>query len=680
MPGLQLQPVGAEASTIKFDLDLSLHDAGDCIAAHIGYACALFDRATVERHIAHWQTLLRALVADDQAIVTRLPLLSDDEKHQLLRGFNGTSASFPAERCIHQLFEEQAARTPDATALVFEETSLSYAELNSQANRLAHYLIALGIAPDTRVAIALPRGIHMVVALLATLKAGGAYVPLDPNYPAERLAFMVADSSPRVLLTESGVLRALGDLAPSLAVLQLDVDHSWQSLPAANPDAASLGLTPQHLAYVIYTSGSTGTPKAVMIEHLNAVNFVHWGVSSCTPAVLQRTLWSTSLNFDLAVFECFVPLSCGAAVHLVSDALALMRRQEDVTLINTVPSAMAALLDARAVPATVRQVHLAGEPLQQHLVQRIFAHTGVDTVCNLYGPTETTTYSTWIAMSREDGFKASIGRPIFNTRIYILDTQGQPVPIGVAGDIHIGGAGVARGYLNRPDLTLDRFVPDPFGEPGSRMYKTGDLGRWRADGTIEFLGRNDHQVKIRGFRVELGEIEAALRLHPEVHEAVVLAREDASGDKGLVAYVVGEVAPEVLRVHLGSHLPEYMVPAAYVALDALPLTPNGKLDRRALPMPSDTAFSQQAYEAPEGELELTLAAIWRELLGVERVGRNDNFFSLGGHSLLGVQVLSRVSRQLNITLPLRVLFEARTVRELAECINAEMADMEEIRL
>ena len=681
MPGLQLQPVGAEASTIRFDLDLSLHDAGDCIAAHIGYACALFDRATVERHIAHWQTLLRALVADDQAIVTRLPLLSDDEKHQLLRGFNGTSASFPAERCIHQLFEEQAARTPDATALVFEETSLSYAELNSQANRLAHYLIALGIAPDTRVAIALPRGIQMVVALLATLKAGGAYVPLDPNYPAERLAFMVADSSPRVLLTESGVLGALGDLAPSLAVLQLDVDHSWPSLPAANLDAASLGLTPQHLAYVIYTSGSTGRPKGTMVAHAGLCNLALAQIDGFGVTPTSRVLQFASFSFDACISEVLVTLCSGAALHvpapgvLAGSTLHDVLREGHITH-ATLPPAVLGALPVDGLP-DLQTLVMAGEAASHALVQRWA--TGRRLI-NAYGPTEATVCASMHLCDTHHPGSPPIGSPIANTRVYILDAHGEPSPVGVVGEIHIAGIQVARGYLRRPDLTAERFVPDPFGKPGLRMYKTGDLGRWRADGTIEFLGRSDHQVKIRGFRVELGEIEAALRLHPEVHEAVVLAREDASGDKGLVAYVVGEVAPEVLRVHLGSRLPEYMVPAAYVALDALPLTPNGKLDRRALPMPSDTAFSQQAYEAPEGELELTLAAIWRELLGVERVGRNDNFFSLGGHSLLGIQVLSRVSRQLNITLPLRVLFEARTVRELAECINAEMADMEEIVL
>jgi amino acid adenylation domain-containing protein len=602
-------------------------------------------------------------------LVNRLQWLDAHELDELLHRFNDTAVKCEPQ-CIHQMFEAQMSRTPDAPALVFEDAVLSYAELNAQANQLAHHLITLGVQPDTRVAIALPRGIHIVVAVLATLKAGGAYVPLDPDYPAERLAFMLADSAPRVLLTASGLDQTLGDLPTSLAVLQLDAPaRAWDGLPAISIKPASLGLTPQHLAYVIYTSGSTGTPKAVMIEHRNAVNFIHWGARSCTPAVLQRTLWSTSLNFDLAVFECFVPLSCGATVHLVPDALALTQRQEDVTLINTVPSAMAALLDAQSVPATVRQVQLAGEPLQQQLVQRIFAHTGADTICNLYGPTETTTYSTGITMSREDGFKPSIGRPIDNTRIYILDAQGHPVPIGVAGEIHIGGAGVARGYLNRPELTLDRFMPDPFGEPGSRMYKTSDVARWRPDGSIEFLGRSDHQVKIRGFRIELGEIEAALQACTGVREAVVLARGHGA-EKQLVAYTTGDAAPQALREALAARLPSHMVPAAYVLMDALPLTPNGKLDRQALHDPQTGDFGQRAYEAPQGEVEEALAEIWRDLLGVPQVGRHDHFFELGGHSLLAVQLIERM-RRLHWELPVRALFASPTLATLAQEVHRQ---------
>jgi amino acid adenylation domain-containing protein len=654
-------------------LTLSLQESSQGFAAKWEFNSDLFDTATIERMAGHFERLLRHALAEPQRCIGQLPLLDEAERDQLLVKWNDTAIAGPAQRTIHELFEDQVARTPKATALVFEDDSLTYAQLNARANRWAHHLIALGVGPDTCVAIALPRGIEMVVALLATLKAGGAYVPLDPDYPTERLAFMLADSAPRVLITQATGRAALGLLLPSLAVVELDTAaRPWDGMPDTNPDARALGLHPSHLAYVIYTSGSTGMPKGVAIEHRSAANLIEWARASFEPSVLDRTLFSTSLNFDLAVFECFVPLCSGAAVCLVRNALVMQNSPQEVTLINTVPSALSALVDAHAIPQSVHTVNVAGEPLKRELVQRIFDHSSVHTVCNLYGPSETTTYSTWCAMDRTTGFHPSIGRPIAHTRIYILDAHGALVPAGVAGEIHIGGAGVARGYLNRPDLTAERFVPDPFAaEPGARLYKTGDLGRWRADGTIEFLGRNDHQVKIRGFRIELGEIEARLLELPGVREAAVLAREDLPGEKRLVAYVAGENAlqPEALRTHLGASLPEYMVPAAYVQLDALPLTPNGKLDRRALPAPEGDAYGTRAYEAPQGELESTFAAIWSELLGVERIGRHDNFFALGGHSLLALQAVSRLSRRLGREVPVHVLFSTPTVAALAHEIG-----------
>jgi len=393
--------------------------------------------------------------------------------------------------------------------------------------------------------------------------------------------------------------------------------------------------------------------------------------------VLRQTLFSTSLNFDLAVFECFVPLTIGATIHIVPTALDLAGRPMDITLVNTVPSALNALLASRSVPASVRMVNLAGEPLKRPLVEQIFASTSVEAVCNLYGPTETTTYSTWTAMKRGDPWAIHIGRPIANTQIYILDAHGEPVPIGVAGEFYIGGAGVARGYLNRPELTAERFLKDPFAaEPGARMYKTGDLGRWLPDGNIEFLGRNDFQVKLRGFRVELGEIEARLAQHPAVREAVVLAREDHPGDKRLVAYLVpadAQLTPdaEKLRAHLSATLPEYMVPAAYVSLDALPLTPNGKLDRNALPAPEADAYSTKTYEEPQGENEVLLARIWADLLNLEHVGRHDNFFELGGHSLLAITMIERL-RQQHLRTDVRTIFTTSTLAELALAMNKEI--------
>ena len=416
------------------------------------------------------------------------------------------------------------------------------------------------------------------------------------------------------------------------------LDEQWGEIaqqPVNNLGSGTLGLNSHHLAYVIYTSGSTGKPKGVAIEHRNTVNLICWAREAMAADVFKRTVHSTSLNFDLSVYECFVPLSVGGCVDVVENALALVGSSAPVTLINTVPSAIKGILDSGDLPKSVRVVNLAGEALKEDLVKQIFARTEVEQVCNLYGPSETTTYSSWIAMPREDGFLTTIGRPVANTQIYILDGHRQSVPIGVVGEIYIGGAGVARGYLNRPELTAERFVGDPFSPaPQGRMYKTGDLGRWRADGTIEYLGRNDHQVKIRGFRIELGEIEAQLLQHAQVKEAVVLAREDDPGEKRLVGYLVAEgagaPAPEALRPQLKGSLPEYMVPSAFVMLERLPLTPNGKLDRRRCRRRSRGVLGSRRYEAPQGEVEEILAGIWQELLHVERVGRRITSSSWAG--------------------------------------------------
>ncbi|WP_235570028.1 non-ribosomal peptide synthetase, partial [Lysobacter sp. Root916] len=406
------------------------------------------------------------------------------------------------------------------------------------------------------------------------------------------------------------------------------------------------GLSSRHLAYVIYTSGSTGTPKGVAIEHANTLNLLAWAQASFTAAELSHTLFATSTNFDLAVFELFVPLSCGATVSLRPDVLAVTA-QDTMTLINTVPSGIDALLRSQCVPDTVRTINLAGEALKPALVAQLFAGTSAEEVVNLYGPSETTTYSTWVRMDRSHAGPVLIGRPIANTQVYILDAQGEPVPVGVAGELYIGGDGVARGYLNQPALTAERFVRDPFSAaPQARMYKTGDLGRWLPDGNIEYLGRNDFQVKIRGFRIELGEIEARLAGCAGVREAVVLAREDEPGDKRLVAYLTADTGADLsvaeLRTRLSAQLPDYMVPSAFVVLDAFPLTPNGKLDRKALPAPDATSLMRREYEAPQGEIEQELAEVWQSLLNIEQVGRHDHFFELGGHSLLVVAMTTRL--------------------------------------
>ncbi|WP_339505587.1 non-ribosomal peptide synthetase, partial [Pseudomonas sp. RL_105y_Pfl2_101] len=457
----------------------------------------------------------------------------------------------------------------------------------------------------------------------------------------------------------------------SMPVINLD-SGLWQDESVQNPEVA--GLRSSHLAYVIYTSGSTGLPKGVMIEHRNTVNFLTWAHRSFDDVTLSKTLFSTSLNFDLAVYECFAPLTSGGSIDVVTNVLELQQGEHDITLINTVPSALKALLESGGLGEGVDTVNVAGEALKRSLVEALFEQTQVKRLCNLYGPSETTTYSSWVSMAREDGFAAHIGKPVANTQFYLLDEHKQPVPLGVPGEIYIGGAGVARGYLNREDLTAERFLKDPFSsDPNARMYRTGDLGRYLPDGNIEYLGRNDDQVKIRGFRIELGEIEAKLARHEALKETVVLAREDIPGDRRLVAYFTQHspdeaVDIETLRTQLQTQLPAYMVPAAYVRLDALPLTPNGKLDRKALPAPDSHAYTTRLYEAPVGDMEIKLAALWAQLLKVERVGRHDHFFELGGHSLLAVTLIERMRKD-GMEADIRVLFGQPTLALVAAAVG-----------
>jgi amino acid adenylation domain-containing protein len=614
------------------------------------------------------EQLAQALELTPRLPVRQLEVMPEEERHLLLHSWNRTEASYPKDLCIHHLFEEQALKSPDAIALVQGDVQLTYAELNARANRLAHRLIELGVRPDCRVAICADRQLHLVVGLLAILKAGGAYVPLDPAYPGQRLSEILDDAQPVLLLTDTKGRNALNGAA-SATLPALPLDELSRDTSDANPDARRFGLTCAHLAYVIYTSGSTGKPKGVMIEHRNTVNLLQWARESFSEQETARTLFATSINFDLSVYECFVPLSRGGALHLVEDALSLVRDSQDVSIINTVPSAATALLNAKALPASIRTVNLAGEPLKASLIQAIFDGTQAQRLCNLYGPSETTTYSTWIELQRGGPIIESIGRPIANTRIYLLDSHGRPVPMGTVGELYIGGNGVARGYLNRPELTAERFLQDPFcHEAGARMYRTGDLARYQTDGSIEFLGRADHQVKIRGFRIELGEIETKLAGHPAVRDAVVVAREDTPDGKRLAAYVTARpdaiITVADLREHLLRQLPEFMMPSAFVILERLPLTPNGKLDRKALPAPDAHAVVLKTYEPPQGEIEQTLAAIWSQLLGIDTIGRHDNFFELGGHSLLAVQLIERL-RQAGLKGEVPALFANPTLSALA---------------
>ncbi|MCG1042949.1 amino acid adenylation domain-containing protein [Mycetohabitans sp. B8] len=678
LPEVEVTPADWAYDVAKFDLNLHLHEAGGEMVGVLHYATALFDRATIERHIGYLQTMLQAMAADAQQPVTRVELLSPAERTLLLQTWNATQRDYPAHQCIHQLFEAQVERTPEAMALVYEEQTLSYAQLNAQANRLAHQLIELGVQPDARVAICVQRSPAMVVGLLAILKAGGAYVPLDPAYPDERLAHILTDAAPDIVLADAAGRAALGKAALAhRTVLDPNV------LPArADTNPSVLALTSRHLAYVIYTSGSTGIPKGVLVQHSGVVNHGIVMAQRLGLSSRDRLLQFSSLSFDASVEEIFCTLCYGATLVLRTDAWLADAKQfwdlceaNRISLVDLPTQFWAQLIQEKAaVASSVRAILIGGDTLSASTQSAWLAGGHRARLLNTYGPTETTVIVTIYEVVDESDHGRCIGRPIANTRIYLLDRYGQPVPLGAVGELYIGGAGVARGYLNRPELTAERFVRDPFvGEPDARMYKTGDLARYLPDGNLEFLGRNDHQVKLRGFRIELGEIEACLTQHTQVHDAVVLARGEGQ-DKRLVAYVVADpddALAGTLRTHVAAALPEYMVPSAFVRLDALPLTPNGKLDRRALPAPSADAFAHQAYEAPQGELEATLAEIWSELLGVERISRHDNFFALGGHSLLAVQMISRSRTALGVSIPMPVLFEAPTLAALAQRVSVQ---------
>ncbi len=659
LPGVGAEPIAAGLAVAKFDLSLAFTAAeGGGFHLDVVYPTRLFERGTIRRLAAHLRATLEWAASSPDARLSALELAPAGEAG---RTAGEASGGVPlASACIPQRFAAQVARTPHAVALVHETAALTYAELDARANRLARHLRRLGVGRETRVAICLRRGPEMVAAILAVLKAGGAYVPLDPAYPAERMAFMLHDASVAVLVTEEALREAVS--APD-GVRVVRVDGHAAAIAAERPEPVEAGVDPRNLAYLIYTSGSTGVPKGVAIEHASAAAFLAWAGEVYGPAELDGVLAATSICFDLSVFELFLPLCTGGRVVVMDNALALARSaaRDQVRLVNTVPSAADALLKSGGMPAGVRTVNLAGEPLRAELADALYAH-GVERVYDLYGPSEDTTYSTFVL--RRPGGPETIGRPIANTRAWVLDPAGRPVPAGVPGELFLGGQGLARGYLGRPALTAERFVPDPFGgEPGARLYRTGDRVRWLDDGTLKYLGRLDQQVKIRGFRIELGEVEAGLRRHDAVRDCVVVAREHAPGDLRLVAYTVGDATPDELRAHLRRSVPEHMVPWAIVQLPALPLSPNGKLDRRALPAPDAPAAARRLK--PDTEMESRLAAIWEELLGVPSVGADDGFFDLGGHSLLLARLQARIAAELGHDLTLVELFQYPTLRDLA---------------
>jgi amino acid adenylation domain-containing protein len=678
---LKLEVLEIDSKVAKFDLTLAMVEDGEQnLSSVFIYNTDLFEEATITRLISHFEMLLNSIVKDPRQRISEIEMLTESERRQLLVEFNDTSIAYPQDVCLHQLFERQVERTPGLIALTFKDESLTYAELNGRANQLAHYLLAQGVGLEDRVGLLLERSVEMVVSLLAILKAGAAYVPLDPAYPTDRLSFILADSEASLLLSHSSLAQSLrpadapaGSSSKHLPLLPLDLSRS--EIAAHSCHNLDSYVLPDNLAYLIYTSGSTGAPKGVAIRHSSAAALMHWSASLYSPSALSGVLASTSVCFDLSVWELFAPLSLGGRVLLAHNALELptMAARDEVSLINTVPSAMAELVRGGVVPQNVEVINLAGEPLSERLVREIFEGTAVKTVYDLYGPTEDTTYSTM--MKVEAGERVMIGRPVGNTQVYILDEYLKPAGIGIKGELFIGGDGLAREYWNRPEMTAEKFIPNPFSaRGGERLYRTGDIGRFRADGNIEFAGRADHQVKIRGFRIELGEIETVLERHPYIKEAVVVAQDTAVGQKRLVGYVVAGDGEELrageMRRHLGEKLPEHMIPSVFMQLAELPLTPNGKINRGALPAPDDSRPQLDCcFVAPTNPLEEELATIWRTLLGIERIGIHDNFFELGGHSLTATQLMSRVRARFDLEITLKDVFRAPTLKSFGELLE-----------
>ncbi|HEX4448636.1 MAG TPA: amino acid adenylation domain-containing protein, partial [Polyangiaceae bacterium] len=672
MAGLTFAPLEVDAGFAKLDLTLNVTASPGGYLASWEYNVDLFDEATVRRMIEHYEHLLAQMLADPRAPVLRLDLLRPEERRQLLHDWNDTALEYARDETMHGLFARQAGRSPDATALVVGASRFTYAELAARARGIARRLVDEGVRPGDAVAVFLRRDEHVVPSLLGVLMTGAMYVPLDPAYPLERLGYILADAGAARVLTTA-------DCRPLIPAPfgQRSIDVAGLGpMPGADLGAVDVGGGDR--AYLIYTSGSTGQPKGVEIAHRNAVAFIAWVQTVFGPDELRGVLASTSICFDLSIFEIFATLASGGTVIVADNALALpeLSAAGEVTLLNTVPSAAAELLRNGGIPAGVRTINLAGEPLPEPLVLGLYGLPQVARIYNLYGPSETTTYSTYVLTTR-GAWRPTVGRPIGNTRAYVLDATMQPVPLGVRGELYLGGAGVARGYFNREDLTAARFLSDPFaGSPDARMYKTGDVVRWLTTGELEFLGRNDHQVKLRGFRIELGEIELALQRQPGVEDAITLVREDVAGAKRLVGYVVPRagqtLAARELQTALGRVLPEYMVPADLVVLEKMPLSPNGKVDRKRLPAPQREAGAD--HLAPRNPVEVALARIWQDLLRVERVGARDSFFDLGGDSILAMR-MSALARREGFQITVRQLFELRTLERLAERAAATAPDL-----
>jgi amino acid adenylation domain-containing protein len=672
--GLSFVPIAlGNKGSGGLDLALLLQEGGEGIGGLLEYNSELFDASTVERMRDRFLVFLEDIVRDPTRTMSRFAITSEQERRALVE-WNATDRDLAESHCIHELFEAQAARTPDAVAVEFESACITYGDLDARANRLAHMLVKRGVRPGHLVAVCMDRCVEMVVSLYAVLKAGAAYAPLDPSHPGERLRFLLEDlAAPVVLVTSATESRVAG-----AQVVRVDRDIDGE-LPVSKPDVRHRDA---HIAYVIYTSGSTGTPKGVMNSHAGLRNRLLWMQGRYQLGPDDSVLQKTPYTFDVSVWEFFWPLMFGARLvvaqpdgHKDPEYLVNVMRTRGVTTVHFVPSMLGVFLERADVASTsLRRVICSGEALPRAMQDTFFERLARCELHNLYGPTEASIdVSYWQCRSDDSHADVPIGRPIWNTQLHVLDKHDNPCPIGVAGELCIGGVGLARGYWRRPELTAERFVPDPFSPlPGARMYRTGDLARWLPDGALGYLGRIDHQVKLRGFRIELGEIEQVMLQHASVREAAVLVREDVPGDKRLVAYVVPRASrdswsADELRDDLRARLPEYMIPSAFVVLEQLPVTVNGKLDRAALPRP-DTAAKSAQYEAPTGPIERGVAEIWSVLLQVERVGATDNFFELGGHSLLLTRLKGRIEAEFGIQLSLRAMFDAPTVRRMTELI------------
>jgi amino acid adenylation domain-containing protein len=671
----------------NFELFINCAGLGNNLIIECTHNTDLFDTELMRLRMEEFCRMLESIVQNPEQKICYLEILPDKELNKILIEWNNNFIDFPQNQCMHWLFEERVKEHPGKIALYYNGQHISFGELNQRANQLAHVLRKNGVGPDVLVGVCMERSVELIVALLAVLKSGGAYVPLDPNYPADRITFILEDANAPVLVTTSETQQHIkGHKSKEILV---DKDRSEiERESKKNPPHINKS---SDLAYIIYTSGSTGKPKGVAIEHRTDIALFEWGKTVYSKNDLDGVLASTSVCFDLSIFEIFFTLTSGGRIILVKNALELpeLPKEADVKLINTVPSAIAELLKMKnGVPDSVRIVNLAGEPLPIALVNKIYDNTKAEKVFDLYGPSEDTTYSTFTLRKKNGAY--TIGKIINNSQLYLLDRQMQPVPIGIAGEIYIGGEGLARGYLYRPGLTAEKFVPNPFSiEEGARLYKTGDLGKFITDGNLEFLGRIDNQVKIRGFRIELGEVESVLRKHPSIHDLVAVVKEDTNGDKKIVAYLVEKNNSDShreknlvteLRNYLKDKLPEFMIPSVFVLMEKLPMTPNGKIDRKALPEPEIILKSENKNHSDIllqlSSTEEKLVDIWKEILNLNRVGTKDNFFELGGHSLIGVRMFIEIEKRLGVKLNLQTLFKAPTIQDLAKIIDKEESTIE----